>query len=95
MVFSITYDLRKPNRNYDELYRGIQSFGYWWHQTGSAWIIAAKNKNPLEIRDYLKQFMDADDKLFVIAVQKSWAAIGFSQKEYDWMKSLPEEIWIN
>ena len=94
MVYSISYDLRKPDRNYEDLYKGIQSFGYWWHQTGSNWIIAT-NKNCAEIRDYLKQFIDANDKLFVVALQKNWAAVGFSQNEYNWMKSLPEAIWNN
>ena len=92
MVYSITYDLTHPGRDYNSLYEGIKSFGYWWHQTGSAWIIAT-SKSPIEIRDYLKQFLDGNDKLFVIVVQKNWAAIGFTQKEYDWIKSLPETLW--
>lgn len=68
------------------------SFGYWWHQTGSVWIIAT-TKTSSDIRDYLKQFIDSDDKLFVVAVQRNWAATGFTEKEYNWMKSLPETLW--
>ena len=58
MVTCISYDLKKPDRNYDDLYQGIKSFGMWWHQTGSVWIVVSP-KTPTEIRDYLKQYIDS------------------------------------
>lgn len=94
MVYIVTYDLRKQERNYDELTKGLQSFGTWWHQTGSVWLIVTV-KSSAEIRDYLRQFIDGDDQLFVGQLQKNWAAVGFTKEEYDWLKSLPETSWNN
>ena len=39
MVYCVSYDLKKPDRNYDDLIKELKSFGIWWHQTGSVWII--------------------------------------------------------
>ncbi len=92
MVYSISYDLKQPNRNYDDLYKGIKSFGQWWHQTESVWIIVSE-KSAVDIRDYLQQFIDSNDSLFVIALNKNWAAVGFSQEEYTWLKSISDTSW--
>ncbi len=92
MVYIVAYDLKKTDRNYDELIKGIESFGTWWHQTGSVWMIVT-SKSTAEVRDYLKQFIGANDQLFVGRLQRNWAAVGFSNKEYDWLKSLPDVSW--
>lgn len=86
-LYSITYDLSNPGRDYETLANGIKKYGYWWHQTGSVWIIAANGTTTAQIRDYLKQFMDQNDKLFIAKLNGEWAAFGFTQEEYDWIKS--------
>ena len=92
MVYCISYDLRKPGREYDSLYEAIKSYGTWWHQTGSVWLIVT-HQDAVQIRDDLKALMDFNDKLFVVALQREWAGAGFNQKEYDWLKSIPESEW--
>lgn len=86
VVYSISYDLSAPNRSYDDLYTAIKSFGDWWHQSGSVWLIKT-NKESAVIRDYLMQFIDGNDKIFVIEVKRNWAGFGFTEKEYNWIKS--------
>ncbi len=83
-VYCISYDLCTPNRNYNDLYDAIKSFGSWWHQTESVWFIIS-SKSAVEIRDYLLCTIDNNDKLFVIEVCKHWAGKGFLQEEYDWL----------
>lgn len=92
MVYLVSYDLRKPDRNYDDLIKELKSFGTWWHQTGSVWVIVT-SKTTAEVRDYLMQFIDKNDKLFVAQIHKNWAAVGFSSDEYNWMKSIPDASW--
>lgn len=92
MVYLVAYDLKKPDRNYDDLISGLKSFGTWWHQTGSVWVIVT-SKTTADVRDYLRQFMDSNDKLFVVQIQKNWAAVGFSTDEYNWIKNIPETSW--
>lgn len=92
MVYIVAYDLRKPDRNYDDLIKELTSFGIWWHQSGSVWLIVT-SKTTAEVRDYLMQFIDSNDKLFVSQIQNNWAAAGFTEDEYRWMKSIPEASW--
>lgn len=86
MVYCISYDLKTPGKDYGPLNEAIKSFGRWWHQTGSVWLVSS-DKSSAEIRDFLKSNIDSNDKLFVIRVARNWAAIGFSQEEYNWLKS--------
>lgn len=92
MVYCISYDLRKSGRNYESLYEVIKSYGTWWHQTGSVWFVVTSD-TAANIRDRLNEQIDSNDKLFVIALQKRWAGVGFSQREYEWLKSIPDADW--
>lgn len=92
MVYCISYDLRKPEQNYDALYNAIKSYGTWWHQTESVWIVVTK-ENAVNIRDFLIKQIDSNDKLFVVALHREWAGFGFSQREYEWLKSIPAAEW--
>lgn len=92
MVYSITYDLRRPGRNYDTLIEAIKSYGTWWHQTESVWFIVSY-QNAADIRNNLMKHIDGNDLLFVIALRREWAAIGFKENEYSWLKSIPQEKW--
>ncbi len=86
-IYSISYDLSNPGRDYDSLSNAIVNYGSWWHQTGSVWIISVNNTTSVAIREYLTQFIDRNDKLFVARLSGEWAAYGFSDEEYGWMKS--------
>lgn len=92
MVYCISYDLKKPGRDYNALYEAIKSYGIWWHQTDSVWFIVSKETS-VDIRTKLIKHIDSNDKLFIIRLRKEWAAVGFNNKEYDWLKSISEENW--
>lgn len=63
--YIISYDLRKPGRNYESLYEAIKSYGTWAHILESLWAIVS-NKTAVQVRDHLLQYMDSDDGLFVV-----------------------------
>lgn len=92
MVYCISYDLRKSGRDYESLYEAIKSYRTWWHQTGSVWFVVTSD-TAAHIRDRLSEQLDSNDKLFVIALQRRWAGVGFSQREYEWLKSIPDAAW--
>ncbi len=92
MVYCISYDLRNPGRDYNSLTEAIRTYGYWWHQTGSVWLVATP-KSAANVRDELMRHIDQNDKLFVVAIKKDWAGVGFSEEEYNWMKSIPDSNW--
>lgn len=92
MVYSISYDLRAPGRDYNSLYDAIKSYSTWWHQTESVWLIVTKD-SAVDVRSKLIRYLDSNDKLFVVALQKEWAAVGFSDNEYGWLGSISDENW--
>ncbi len=94
MVYIVTFVFKSLDNSYEELNNGLKSFGTWWHQSASVWLIAT-NKSSSEIRDYLLQFMKEGDKIYVARLHKNWAASGFSTEEYNWLKNIPDTTWNN
>lgn len=80
--YIISYDLR-ADRDYDELYEAIKSYGTWAHILESTWGVVT-NKTATEIRDHLQKHMDADDGLFVVK----------SAGEAAWRNVLCEDQWL-
>lgn len=62
--YLISYNL-KSERDYTSLYEAIKSYGVWAHILKSTWAIVT-DQSAKEIREYLKNFIDQDDKIFVI-----------------------------
>jgi hypothetical protein len=81
-IYLVTYDLRKPGQNYDALYDALKSYPYC-HDLESVWFIQS-NRNSGDIRDHLKGFIDANDRLFVSRVDY-WASWNVPCAE--WIKS--------
>lgn len=81
--YIINYDLRKPGRNYDDLYNALNSFSNI-HPMESCWIIKSANST-YNIRDYLLTKIDSNDKLFVSKLD-DWASFNLTQTEVNWLK---------
>lgn len=71
--YIISYDLRKPGRNYDSLYAAIKAYGTWAHINESVWAVVTSHK-AVQVRDNLLQHIDANDRLFVVlsGVESAW-----------------------
>ena len=80
----ISYDLRKPGRNYDGLFDVIKSLGDWWHCLESVWIVHTSLTSG-QIRDRVASSLDANDKLLVAKLQGDWASRGLDQKCNNWL----------
>ncbi len=82
--YIISYDLCQPNRDYESLYKALKSFSMWGRLTESTWAVIS-NKNCVEVRDYILQFIDDDDRLIVILSGRS-AAWGNVITDNNWVK---------
>jgi hypothetical protein len=81
MVYSISYDLKQPGRNYDDLYDAIKSAGDWAHAMDSLWFI--KTTESVDVwSNRLRQVLDQNDWLFVVDIT--------GQSRQGWMK---KEVW--
>lgn len=63
--FIVSYDLCTPGRNYDGLYKALKSFSYWGRLTESTWAVVSHTQ-AIDIREYLRTFIDKNDRLIVI-----------------------------
>lgn len=83
-TFIISYDLRKPDKNYEALIKLIRAYGSWAKLGGSAYLIIT-DSSVVQVRDNLATALDSNDQLFVgtCPVPSAW-------------KGLPDEVakWI-
>lgn len=82
----ISYDLRKPGRNYENLYEYLKSYEKWAKPLESLWLIKT-SLSPTDVRDIALEHIDTNDGLFVVDVtNRSTAWIGIPKKVSDWIK---------
>ena len=58
-IYSINYDLKKPDRDYEGLYDAIKGCGAWWHYLGSTWLVDT-NLDANGIWERVKGHVDAE-----------------------------------
>jgi hypothetical protein len=69
-VYSVTYDLRTPNRDYTGLYDELKNSQKWWHFIGSTWLIYT-DETPQEIWDRISNHIDKNDYALIIEVRNN------------------------
>lgn len=70
--YIISYDLIKPGRDYEELYKALKEYHFWGRLTESTWAIISSQTH-VEIRDALKKHIYENDRLIVIRSGKAAA----------------------
>lgn len=81
MIILISYDLKTPGQNYDELYNKIKSFPGWCHAMDSLWFIKT-NESVQTCYARLKTCIDDNDYLFLVDIT--------GQTRQGWMK---QDVW--
>ena len=84
-TYLISYDLKKPGRNYDDLYKRIKSYTTWAMITESTWAVVSA-KTAKEVFTHIQGALDNNDILFVITVGgTAW-----------WSNNLPDDVvaWL-
>lgn len=73
----VGYDLDRPGQEYPGLHDKLKGLGPWWHNLDSTWLVHTE-LSAVQVRDLLRQLIDANDKLLVIDVsgrQAAWSGI--------------------
>lgn len=82
----VGFDLDSPGQDYKGLTARLRALGIWWHHLDSTWLVRT-DMTVVQLRDVLRQSMDANDKLLVIDVTGRTAAwCGFSDRATTWIK---------
>jgi hypothetical protein len=78
--------LQKPGQNYPGLFDAIKSIGTsWWHCLESVWLVKTSLANT-QVRDTLQPYVDANDKILVVALAGNWATFGLTQECNKWLR---------
>lgn len=83
-VLLVGYDLSKPGRDYPKLHAAIERYEHC-HALDSMWFIDTK-QGPAEVRDALCKVVDKNDQLYVMRLQRHWAACR-TDPCTEWLKS--------
>ncbi len=85
MMYVILTELTtRPADQYAELEKAIKALGDWSQRVEGQWIVQSRYP-ATQIRDLLKQYIGANDKLFVARMAGSWAATNMGQGFPEWM----------
>ena len=88
-VYLISYDLSAPDtrEHYQRLIDQIKSYDSWAKPLESLWLIRT-SKSLTVVRDDLKQYVLANDKLFLIDVsQRFWAFSNIGDAVVQWVRA--------
>lgn len=81
----VTYDLKKPGRDYSKVIASIKSCGVWWHYLESTWLLST-NMSASDVSSVLLPLIDENDSLLVIHVHTP-AAGWLEQPAWDWIRA--------
>lgn len=85
-VHWVNYDLSKAGQNYDGLIEHLESYPDWAKPLKSSFFVKT-SLSAREVRDGIKQHIDATDDVVVIPVGgQGWATWGLSKDLNDWMR---------
>ncbi|XJM65928.1 hypothetical protein ACOI4H_11860 [Escherichia coli] len=85
-IYCITYDLKAPGRNYDEVFDYLKQFTYCKYLE-SFWLVDT-TLTATQLRDGLQARVDSNDILFVARLQGEWASRYYPCG--DWLNSEKE-----
>jgi hypothetical protein len=73
MRYLISYDLDTPGKDYQRLYAALAALGAR-RVLLSQWVTNRSGTNSIGLRDHLRQFIDASDRILVTSLDVSdWA----------------------
>ena len=74
-ILLVTYDLKKPGRNYQPVYDYIKTHT-WCKGLESVWLIDT-TKSTQTVLDDLASLMDSNDKAFVVKLSHNWTSYNY------------------
>lgn len=80
MLYVVSYDLRKPGKDYKGLWDELKNSPRWWHYLESTWLIAT-SENATQVHKRLRSHLDTGDNILIIQAGNNIQG---------W---LPEEAW--
>jgi len=94
MILSVSYELRKPGQDYEDLYDTIKSAPSWCHPLTSHWLIRTE-QSVQTWYEKLRRVMDNNDYLFIVDITGQ-AYYGYLQQAiWDWINANAAQKAVN
>ena len=72
MVYFITYDLNKADKDYEGVYEAIKDASLaWCHYWDSSWLIKSELKTADDVFEKIKPHLDSNDRCLVAEVKNN------------------------
>ncbi len=82
-VLLISYDLKKSDKNYLDLYKTLKKASSWWHYLESCWLLKT-SLSPQEWFKKIRPNIDNNDSILIIEVQKHYHG-WLPKNAWDWI----------
>jgi hypothetical protein len=81
-AYLVSYDLDKPGQDYTDLIGALKKLGAV-KPLFSEWVLRS-DYSAAQLRDYLRQFIDGNDRLLVVCLtgETAWTTLMVSDQEF-------------
>lgn len=87
MIFQITYELKRPDSHYADLFATIQNIGTSYvHVFKNMWWVET-NKDVNIVVDEIRKKMDNNDLLFVVEISSSRKNGWLAKSSWEWLSN--------
>jgi hypothetical protein len=82
----VTYDLKVPGRNYEQLYDALKQASGWWHHLESTWVIQTSD-TVQTWSDRLLRVIDNNDRLLIVDITGKTREGWLTEKAWEWLRN--------
>jgi hypothetical protein len=86
MTLLVSYDLKIPGKDYEQLYSVLKSAPGWWHYLESTWILST-NESVQVWADRIRGAMDTNDNFIVVDITGRSRQGWLPKKAWEWLKN--------
>jgi hypothetical protein len=85
MIYTISYDLKKPGQDYSDLIKAIKALGTSWaHPCDSYWLVET-SMGSKAIFERLRHHIDTNDSILISRFDENDRAGWISKEIWDWL----------
>jgi hypothetical protein len=85
LVYTISYELNRPGKDYPKLYETIKALGAWWHPVDATWYVDIR-LTAVQVRDSLQGVVNATDQILVSTAVAPAAWTNLDDSVSNWLK---------
>ena len=85
MILLVSYDLKTPNKNYEDLYATLKTADSWWHYLESTWLLYTTSSVD-DWQKKIKNIIDDNDNFIVVDITGCTRNGWLPKKAWEWIR---------